>query len=501
MTSEFKGGNSRLLAKALDSSEDPLAILDRRGQIIFVNVALCRLANSAATGLVGKHCLWELAADSETHGDLLNALAPPAAARHGQLLVRGLSRAPFTPEVVDQIKIPSEIDAASRQARRLTGQLFIPILDEDRLVHMTIVLFAELEKLNSQFPDASTSRRAEQELYEQTIANVRSRWSALDEFASLLGDSPAIELAMKRTQMATRQPCNVLISGPQLIGKRHIAQGIFRRRSKLAKASLTSGQCFPIDVSLVDDLALGDMLDAFAGRLRSAPLGIQQLVLERLDCISEGGLVKLLNFTEARGQAFTVVGLSELGSDMLTARGPAWSSLISQLADIEIQLPPIRERRQDIPVLVQQFLAAYCRKMDRALLKFSPRAMNLLTGYSWPRNLHELRCAVESSVEQAMLTNVIDLQHLPVEIRTFPGSIHSAVSSSIKPISLDGLLEEFERTVILRALKLSPRNRAQVARWLGITRSRLLRRISQLGLETGHESQPNDPQPNASDLL
>jgi DNA-binding NtrC family response regulator len=167
----------------------------------------------------------------------------------------------------------------------------------------------------------------------------------------------------------------------------------------------------------------------------------------------------------------------------LAARDSNWQRLIAWLAEIEICVPPLSARREDIPVLVQHFLAAYCHHLDRALLKFAPSAMELLEGYSWPRNLRELESAVNEAVDQAELTSVLDESHLPVEIRSFPSSIHDANAAAVQPINLDELLEEVERTVIGRAISMSPRNRAQAARWLGISRSRLLRRISQLGLD------------------
>jgi DNA-binding NtrC family response regulator len=108
-----------------------------------------------------------------------------------------------------------------------------------------------------------------------------------------------------------------------------------------------------------------------------------------------------------------------------------------------------------------------------------------LTAYSWPENLGEVQRCVADMIQHAVFSAAVQSQHLPVSIRTFAGT---AVASDqvVEPIKLDDVLLDLERIIISRAIKLSPRNRARVARWLGISRPRLLRRLTQLGLDDSH---------------
>ena len=147
---------------------------------------------------------------------------------------------------------------------------------------------------------------------------------------------------------------------------------------------------------------------------------MQLLVLERMDRCSQSSLNRLLRFIDMHHEKCTLVALSEVAPQQLAERDASWQNLVGSLADIEIVLPPLCERREDIPVLTQHFLADYCQQSERALLEFSPNAMQLLLGYSWPRNLLELQSALNYAVDQAELTRVLNVNHLPVEIRTFP---------------------------------------------------------------------------------
>ncbi|MCR9296475.1 MAG: hypothetical protein NXI32_27510, partial [bacterium] len=88
MNSQHRGGNSRLLAKHLDSLDRPAAFMDAKGHLVYVNAALCEMANADATQLVGKQVCWEIPADDIPFHSLLTALAPPAAAREGRIAVR-----------------------------------------------------------------------------------------------------------------------------------------------------------------------------------------------------------------------------------------------------------------------------------------------------------------------------------------------------------------------------------------------------------------------------
>lgn len=464
MSNDYRGGNSRQLAKTLDLLDKPAAILDRKGQIVFVNAALCHLAKADATQLVGRQTSWEIASDETPHAAILTALAPPAGARSGRITARQLS----TPVVFGS---------------SATGQLFVPITDNDHVVQFTLVVLGGWQEIASQVKQIPSQLLFQE--HEQVLVEARSKWNRLDGLHALIGESPAIRLAMNRSQLAIASPCNYFIHGPPHVGKSTVVKGIFACRLKVAGLQPATGQCFPIDCSILDGQFIDGLLEVFAGRLRPGASPVtQQLILERIDTMPLEAVPLLRKWLEGPLSQAVVAATSRKTAHELARRGDSWRAVVNRIAVIEIEIPALRDRREDIPAVAQQILAVTCRKAQRALLNFAPAAMDLLTAYPWPNNLSEMTTAIEEAVNLAVLTHAIQVAHLPVEVRTFASTASVRSSREFAPINLDDLLLDLEKIILRRALKLSPRNRAQVARWLEISRPRLLRRIAQLGLDT-----------------
>ncbi len=243
-----------------------------------------------------------------------------------------------------------------------------------------------------------------------------------------------------------------------------------------------AGQFFPVDCAVLDSELLLGMLEVFSARLRSEVSPASQLlVLENIDRLANDAVKQILAWITTHANRCCVAATSWESNARLIERSTDWNRLTSMIATVEIKLPALSQRREDIAVLVQQVLAAQCSKLGRALLVLSAEASDLLTAYSWPENLAELQRSIADIIQHAVFSASIQSQHLPVSIRTFAGSA-AARPLDVEPIKLDEVLLELERIIVTRAIKLSPRNRAKVARWLGISRPRLLRRLSQLGL-------------------
>ncbi len=466
MSENYRSGNSRLLAKSLDQLGHPLAVLDRRGAITFVNAAMCAMVKADATQLVGQLSSWQIPADDEPFAALRTALAPPAGALQGKVVTRQLT----TPIVFGSLH---------------TGQLFVPLLDSDGSVEATVVVLGNWQEISAQVPLNDGSLSARNRLPDSALVQIRSRWQSLDGLHSLIGSSPAIQLAMARAQLAIAQPCGLLVSGHRGTGATEVVRGVFLGRLKKAGLNKVAGQFFPINCSLLEAELLEGMLDVLASRLRpDARSESQLLILEQLEELGEAGLQRLLAWLDDFGGKCTLAATSFLRAEQLAERSLPWRDLISRIATVEIVLPPLSQRREDIPLLATHFLASSCQQKHRAPLTFTAEALQLLTAFPWPENLSQLSQAIDDAVSHAVLVSTIQVSHLPVAIRTFASTGQSTQSQNLEPIELDQVLLGLERTIILRALKLSPRNRAKVARLLGISRARLLRRIEQLGLNS-----------------
>jgi DNA-binding NtrC family response regulator len=289
---------------------------------------------------------------------------------------------------------------------------------------------------------------------------------------------------MVRIQLAIQQTCSVFLSGPQAVGKSELAYGIYTARHRREGTPRNSGQFFPVDCQVLSDELLVAMLEVLASRLQNnVPAKLHMLVLERCEHLTLSGVDALQAWLEKHGNHCTLVATSRARFDELASKGAGWNRLMTRLCELEVMIPRLKERPEDIMPLALNYLALHCRNKERALLRFSSDAQKLLTSFPWPGNLRQLSSAVEEAVDHAVLSAVIHVNHLPVSIRTFPGTAEQLSSSKFEPIKLDEVLLEFEKIILSRALKLSPRNRARAARWLGISRPRLLRRIAQLGLD------------------
>lgn len=465
MTDSFRSGNSRTLAKTLDQLGHPLAVLDRRGIIVFVNLPLCRLFKADATQLVGQSCSWQVAEDDASFGSLLTALAPPARALQGKLVVRQLT----TPIVFGSTQ---------------SGQLFIPLLDDEGTPQATLVLLGDWPELSAQLPPLEPPSVQRKQIHGNLLTAIRSRWQNLDDLHSLIGTSPAIELAMARAQLAIEQPCGLLVSGPSGVDKSAVVRGVFAGRLQRASLPKMAGQLFPIDCRIVEAEQLEEMLDMYASRLRpESPQLSQMLLLEYAEQLSDASVERLRIWLDSNSGQCLAAATSARRADELATRGPAWGHVLARLATIEVVIAPLSERRQDIAPVAMHLLAVACKSKQRAQLSFTPEALQLITAFPWPENYRQLSQAIDEAVGRAVLVGNIQVVHLPVAVRSYSSSNEQLETGPAEPIDLDQVLLQFERTMLSRALKLSPRNRAQAARLLGISRPRLLRRIEQLGLD------------------
>jgi DNA-binding NtrC family response regulator len=166
------------------------------------------------------------------------------------------------------------------------------------------------------------------------------------------------------------------------------------------------------------------------------------------------------------------------------------SALLAELSTITIDLPPLAERLEDLPLLAQFFLEAANRDAAKQVGSLRPETLDLLALYSWPRELDELRSVV-AQAHAACTTHEI----IPTDL---PAVIHHAAKAAALPrrfvekIVLEDLLADIEREIIHRAMTQAGGNKSAAADLLGMTRPRLYRRLVQLGLAA--ENAEGEPQ-------
>jgi two-component system response regulator AtoC len=316
---------------------------------------------------------------------------------------------------------------------------------------------------------------------------LRAQLDAKFGLENIVGQSAAMQEVFDTVRQVAPSRATVLVQGESGTGKELIAKAI-HRLSPREQGPFVPVHCAALSSTLLESELFGHEKGAFTGaaerrkgRFEMADGG--SLFLDEISEVDAGVQVKILRVLEER--AFERVGGQELISvdtrliaatnrDLkdLVAEGAFREDLFYRLYVVVITLPPLRERKGDIPLLLKHFLDGFAAENGREISGFSPEALDLLSAYRWPGNVRELRNVVEQMVVLSR-GGRIGVRELPVYIRaTEPGGTVSAGG---------GTLEELEKQAILQALKRTGGNRTKAAGQLGISRRTLHRKIAEYG--------------------
>jgi DNA-binding NtrC family response regulator len=302
----------------------------------------------------------------------------------------------------------------------------------------------------------------------------------------LLGDSESMRRVRALIERAAPTDANVLILGENGTGKEIVAREIHRlsRRSDKPMLSIDLGAT---SESLFDSELFGHVKGAFTGaagermgRLKAADGST--LFLDEIGNLPIHLQPKLLTALEQRKVVpvgsnrsvpidVRVIAATNAHLAQEVAEGRFREDLLYRLNTVEIRLPPLRERRDDIPLLAAHFLREQGAHYHKPVAELTPEAMRALLGHAWPGNVRELRHAVERAVLMSSGTTVTE-----EDLGLQPPRAGGATSFD------DLTLEEAEKLLIQRALSRHAGNVSRAADALGVSRSALYRRIQHFGL-------------------
>ena len=327
----------------------------------------------------------------------------------------------------------------------------------------------------------------------QKVQRLESKQQALTAdidqlFGDIIGVSPGIRQVFATIEKVAKTDANVLILGENGTGKELIARAI-HRRSLRASEVFISVDLGAIPDTLLESELFGHKKGAFTdareermGRFEVASGGT--LFLDELGNLSLPSQAKLL--TTIQNRQILRVGSNEptpidirlvCATNMplydMVQEGTFRQDLLYRINTVEIPLPSLRERVEDIPVLAQHFLQMYAKKYQKPGLEFAANTLHRLEEYQWPGNIRELRHAVERAV---ILSEGRKLQpnDFLLQDRSAPAQSDMDVPSYN--------LEEMERWAIQRTLTRHKGNISKAADELGLTRAALYRRLEKYGL-------------------
>ncbi|MCL2346957.1 MAG: sigma 54-interacting transcriptional regulator [Planctomycetaceae bacterium] len=508
-------------SRLLQDVTTPVYVLDERQTLVYFNDSLLRWVNGDAEKLFGQVCRYHTSPSRLHHEILAAALAPPPEVWQGQRAIHVLAvdtiqeiryrRAEFLPLAIGDGRfcVFAFVDAVDLFPEETAG--FFP--NSSNLPVQEVVGRTNGTILNTLQETVESAQAKELHRY---LFAIRRHQSGLFQLERMIGGTPAMQTVRQQAMLAAETTAPVLIIGPPGSGREFLANTIH-----YGKNGERSGGLIPVDCRVLSAELIDSTIRAFYQRYaKSDRRKCHTLLLTDVDLLlPEQG--KLLASVIANNPGnMRIVGTTPLEPN----RWKNHPELGYQIGTLPIRIPPLTERRSDIPLLAQWFLerqnartadsskgSTHQTVINSSRLEiseagygspatqggcagpkaaahtgggmqrtgFSADALDLLTQYHWPGNLDELANVTAEAHANAVGTLV--------RATDLPARLSQAADARImlqqeEKIDLEKFLQSVELELIQRALKAAQGNKAHAARLLGMTRPRLYRRLEQLGL-------------------
>ncbi|CAB1062664.1 Response regulator of zinc sigma-54-dependent two-component system [Olavius sp. associated proteobacterium Delta 1] len=314
--------------------------------------------------------------------------------------------------------------------------------------------------------------------HEEEIRELKNRIELTAEFSGLIGKDPQMQVIYKLIEDVAPTDATVLIQGESGTGKELVARAIHKQSLRRDKPFVVIN-CSAYPTTLLESELFGHVKGAFTGAIRQKAGRFEQadggtVFLDEIGEISSTAQIKLLRILQS--QKFERLGgeqtlsvnirvLAATNKDLLqeVKRTNFREDLFYRLNVIPIQMPPMRNRRNDIPLLARYFLGHFATEQETPAQRFSSEAMRSLLDYSWPGNVREL----ENSIEHAAVL----AKGKYIEISDLPAVILQAETG--EPARSNRSIVENERKLLLEVLDECDWNKKAAAHQLGISRSTL----------------------------
>ena len=326
----------------------------------------------------------------------------------------------------------------------------------------------------------------------ETINRALDRLDAID--SEIISGSPKMESVKKMILKVARSNSTVLIRGESGTGKELIARAV-HNQSPRADEMFQAVNCAAINENLLESELFGHEKGSFTGA-HAEKKGLFEiadrgtLFLDEIAELDVGIQAKLLRALQER-KIRRVGGTHEISVDVrviaatnrdlraMVSDGRFRDDLYYRINVLSIDVPPLRERREDIPVLIDYFLKKHTKNTSRLITGLTPETRKLMVDYSWPGNVRQL----ESAIERAILLaegDKITLEDLPTEVRQDAGP---AAEGTFK-LPAEGInFEDVERNLITQAMEQTDYNITKAAKLLGLTFRTLQYRLEKFGIK------------------
>ncbi len=334
----------------------------------------------------------------------------------------------------------------------------------------------------------------EQRRLKSENAYLRAQLEERYRFEGVIGKSRPMARLFQLLETVAPTNSTILITGETGSGKEVVARAIHHNSPRRVHRFVALN-CSAIPETLLEAELFGHVRGAFTGAVGNRQGRLEQahkgtLFLDEVGTMSAGLQMKLLRVLQERefervGDSHTtkvdVRVIAATNSDLtrMVAEGQFREDLFYRLNVIPVQLPPLRERKEDIPLLVQHFLETL---RPGVTLTVSQDAMRRLMSFLWPGNVRQLENAIERAVALSAGRTQIDVADLPTEVQQAQESaLTTAVTLPEDGLDLDVFIANIERDLIQRSLERTGGNKGQAARLLNLKRTTLVEKLKRLG--------------------
>ncbi|KAB2954142.1 PAS domain-containing protein [Heliorestis acidaminivorans] len=434
----------RTLETILEHAYDGIVVVDSQGIITMVNSAFCRFLGFEESELLGKP-VKEVIENTRLHVVLETGQA--------------------------------EVGELQRTGNQDFIAMRIPIFKEGKVVGAVgKIMFKNIHELNAL---AQKMNRLKNELayYKDELQKFRGAKYTLD---SLVGQSYSIEMLKETVRRVAKTSTPVLIRGESGTGKRLLAHAIHLEsyRKVAPFVQIHCGTSAPQELELDSSATIhGKVRLAQGGTLLIDEIGEMPLTMQhQLLQLLQGKGLQLDGDREIEPLDLRLIVTTNRNLEDLVRKGLFREDLYFRLTVISLNIPPLRDRLEDIPELISHFIECYNEERGMGIKTLSKDALEVMEKYGWPGNIKELTTVIERAYDFAE-GDTISLKDLPMYLQKLAESKeeHSIVAN--EPENLQSLLEQTEKNAIERALIKTKGNKVQAAQVLGISRAGLYQKL------------------------